>query len=487
MTVRPAPQLRDYQRGLIEQVRAVLRTDRRVVLQSPTGSGKTVLTAHMIRAAADRGMRSWFVVHRKELLRQTSGALWSLGVQHGVIASGRTPTPDQVQVATIQTLARRAAALPPPAFIIIDEAHHTAAASYLEVLGHCPRSFVVGLTATPERADGRGLDDIFSAIVLGPTVSWLTEKGFLAPYRIIAPPRAVDVTGVHSRAGDFVRGELEAVVDQTAVVGDAVEHYRRHVAPASCLVYCVSRAHAHHVEEAYRAGGIDARYCAGDTDAGERDRIIEGFRRGRPPVIVSVDLFGEGLDVPGLTAVQLLRPTQSLGLHLQQVGRALRHEPGKTALILDHVGNSWRHGLPDDEREWTLEGRRRRRGPVEDSGPALLHCPSCFAIYRAQLRTCPACGFTPQLQFRDLPDQVDGELAEIDPEQHRRMRAREEGRARTAEALVALARDRGYKPAWVVHRIIARAKRERGEDLEFGDVMREVRQLWAAQPAGASA
>ena len=455
--------LRPYQRDLVGKVRRSLRSVRRVVLQSPTGSGKTVLTAHMISRAADRGLSSWFLVHRRELLDQTSGALWESGVEHGIIAGGRTQTKDRVQVATVQTLVRRLDKLPPPNFLIIDEAHHTAAASYRNVMDHCARSWVVGLTATPCRTDGRGLDDLFDDLVEGPSVQWLIEQGFLAPYRVVAPSEALDLTGVRSRAGDYARGELEAVVDQQAIVGDAVDHYRKYVAarangaPPSCLVYCVSRAHARHVEEAYRRAGIDARYCAGDTPKSDRNAIVAGFQHGDPPVIVSVDLFGEGLDVPGLRAVQLLRPTQSLGLHLQQVGRALRPERGKTAMILDHVGNTWKHGLPDDEREWTLEGSRNRKKEGDDTGPDLRHCEGCYMVFRAQLGSCPGCGWTPETTPKpDLPEHVDGELEEVDPEEHRRRRRREEASARGLEALVALAKKRGYKPGWAAYRHAAR-------------------------------
>lgn len=464
--------LRPYQEGLLGGIRTELRTHRRAVLQSPTGSGKTVLTTHMIRGAAAKGLRSWFVVHRRELLDQTSRALWAAGVQHGNIAAGRPLTSELVQVASVQTLARRMDRLTPPDFLIIDEAHHAVAATYRRVLDRCPRSWVVGLTATPERTDGAGLGDLFDGLVLGPSVADLIEQGYLSRYRIVAPPAPVDVGAVRVRGGDFVRGELAAIVDQRAIIGDAVEHYRRYVgsregppSARSCLVYCVSRAHARNVAATYRAAGIDAVYVGGDTPDAERNAAIAGFRRGAPTVIVSVDLFGEGLDCPGLAAVQLLRPTQSLSLHLQQLGRALRVEPGKeTAVLLDHVGNSWRHGLPDDEREWSLEGRPRRKKGEEEVGSPLVHCEGCHAVFRAHLPSCPVCGIPRAVaERRDAPDQVEGSLQEVDPEQHRRERRREEGRAQTLEDLVRLGRSRGYKPSWAGIRWAARTGMDRAE------------------------
>jgi DNA repair protein RadD len=452
-----APILRPYQATALADVRAALRHHRRVLLVSPTGSGKTVLTARMIQGAQERGLRTWFIVHRRELLQQTCGALWGLGVHHGAIAAGRPRTRDLVQVASVQTLGRRdLATLPAPDLIVVDEAHHATAATYRRVLDAYPEAWVVGLTATPERTDGAGLGDLFDALVMGPTVGELIGAGYLSPYRLVAPPQTVDVGGVRTQRGDYARGELAAVVDRASIVGDAVAHYRRHVgsnpgppSARSCLVYCVNRAHARHVAEAYVQAGISAAYVAGDTPDAERAEAIAGFRRGSPAVLVSVDLFGEGLDVPGLAAVQLLRPTQSLSLHLQQIGRALRVEDGKPhATVLDHVGNTWRHGLPDDERDWTLEGRRNRKKAAEDPGPALRHCPRCHAIYRASLQACSACGTAAPPAPRTGPEVVEGELVEVDLEARRKLRRREQAQARTLEELVRMAKRDGMKPGW---------------------------------------
>lgn len=457
---------------------------RSVVLQSPTGSGKTVLTAHMMATAAQKGMGAWFLVHRKELLDQTSDALWENDVPHGVIMGKRTRTRDIVQVASVQTLARRLdSGLTPPNLIIIDEAHHAAARSYRAILEAYPKAYVVGLTATPKRTDGRGLDDLFNELVLGPSVSFLMERGYLSPYRLVAPPSSLNLEGVHRRAGDFARGELSAAVERSTIMGDAVEHYQKFVQsrsngrPPTCLVYCVSRQHAHHVEEAYRAAGIDAAYCAADLSRGRRNAIVAGFRTGRPAVIVSVDLFGEGLDVPGLSAVQLLRPTESLTLHLQQIGRALRVEKGKEyAMILDHVGNTWRHGLPDDEREWTLEGRKKRARKGQDTAPGIRLCDNCFAVYRVTLPACPICGSAPAKAARRGPDHVDGELVEIDAKEHRRHRAYEEHIAaeQGLEALVRLAMARNYKASWAG---IRHAKTSKGR-VTVEKAVRAARTLW---------
>lgn len=459
MTALP---LRPYQDEAIEAIREAFRGGARsVVLQAPTGSGKTVLTAHMIRGAAERGLRSWFLVHRKELLEQTSGALTDLDVPHGRIIAGTRYTPEEVHVASVQTLVRRLDKLPTPDMVVVDECHHATANTYRKILGQCPEAWIIGLTATPARTDGTGLGDIFEALVQGPELRALIDQGYLSDYRIVAPPSPIDMGGVHTRGGDFKTEETEEVVDRATITGDAIAHYREYVAPRSCLVYCVSRRHARHVAGAYQQEGINAQYVAGDTPKEERDAAIKGFRNGIPPVIVSVDLFGEGLDVPGLGAVQLLRPTQSLGLHLQQIGRSLRKEEGKDrAVVLDHVGNTWRHGLPDDKREWTLEGRKRKKGAAEEAAIALRHCGECFAIFPARLLVCPLCGAEVETQGRRPPMVIDGKLIEMDPEAHRKEREREQkqkkreqGMAKGLEALVRLARERGNQVSWagIVH------------------------------------
>ena len=446
---------RPYQRELIEGVsRSFAAGNRNVLMQSPTGSGKSVMISHMIHTAVAKEKTAHLLCHRRELLDQLSGTLWEAGVPHGHIAAGRTYQPHhRVQVGSVQTYVRRLAKIAPPDLLAVDEAHHAPATSYRRILKHCARSYTVGLTATPVRTDGSGLDDLFQDIVLGPSVSWLIDEGYLAPYRIIRPPEQVSTQGIRITRGDFARGELEQKMDRSVVVGDAVDHYLRHVHRGDrktvCLVYCVSRKHAKHVEQAYRERGINARYVAGDTPDEARRRYIKGMAHADPEVIVSVDLFGEGLDVPRLDAVQLLRPTQSLALYLQQVGRCLRPHPGKTAIVLDHAGNTYRHGLPDDDYGWTLEGTARRRKSEEELALSLKTCKECYAIYPASRPACPACGEAPETDVRKaMPEQIDGDLVEVDLEAVRAQRRREEGTARGIEDLVALAKDRGYNPAW---------------------------------------
>ncbi len=474
-----APTLRDYQNKVIDAVRGAMSVHKRVILQAPTGSGKSVIIAYMIATALSRGKSSWLICHRRELLDQLSETLYAAGVPHGQIMAGRPMSKAPVQVCSIQTLVRRLDGLQPPDMLAIDECHHAVASTYQQVIDWARDAYIIGLTATPARSDGRGLGDIFKAIVPGPSVADLTAQRFLSPFRIHAPMHPIDVSEVHTRGGDYDRGELTSLIDKSTITGDAIQHYRDHVAPGTCLVYCVSRLHARHVTAMYQEEGIDARYVCGDTPKDEREATIRSFRSGSPPVIVSVDLFGEGLDCPGLNAVQLLRPTQSLGLHLQQVGRGLRIDEGKEYLvILDHVGNTWRHGLPDDDREWSLDSKRKRKGS-DESLPALRHCPECFAIYAASLPACPQCGHEHEVQSREIEEE-EGELVEIAAARHRQLRDHEERSAKGMYGLVQLALDRGYKFGWAANKQKFRTgKSLRGLYKEEKQVRAEINQARA--------
>jgi superfamily II DNA or RNA helicase len=453
--------LRDYQQRAIDDVRqAIAAGHRRVLLQAPTGSGKTVLMAFMASGAARRGKRTMFVVHRQELLYQASATFDAQGIDHGIIAPGHSMTRDPIQVASVQTLVRRLDRVAPPDLMIFDEAHHCPSSTWRRVFQRYPEAKMVGLTATPTRLDGRGLDDLFDVMVRGPGVRELIDTGYLSDYTVYAPPIGIDVSAVRTRAGDFAKEQLAGAVDKPTITGDAVRHYLRFARGRRAIAFCVSIAHSEHVATQFQAVGVTAQHIDGKEDSRRRRRIMERFAAGDIQVLTNCDLVSEGLDVPGVEAAILLRPTQSLSLYLQQVGRALRPQPGKTAIILDHAGNVLRHGLPDDEREWTLQGRPRKRGKGERPPEVrVTQCPVCFACH-APAPICPACGHVYETQGRDI-EHVEGELERIDADEFRRQRQREVGRARTLEELEAIAETRGYSKGWAFHIYRAR-QRKRG-------------------------
>lgn len=471
--------LRDYQLDLMARVRQSLKQHKRVICQAPTGSGKTALAVYMMGRAKERGLRSMFCVHRRELVDQTGRALWDQHLEHGLIQSGRMRSQLPIQVASVQTLRRRLDWYAEPDLIVIDEAHRAAADTYRRILEAYPNARVVGLTATPERTDGKGLDDLFGDIQCGPPMRWLIDNGYLSDYRIFAPGQQVDMSGVHTRGGEYVRDELEDLMDKPTITGDAVQHYKRYAAGKSAIVFCVSRKHAAHVADSFRENGITAEAVDGTTPDGERGAALKRFSAGHTKVLCGVELFVEGLDVPGVEAVIMLRPTQSLIVHLQAIGRALRPHPGKeTALILDHVGNSMRHGLPDDEREWSLRGKQEReKKSKSEEEVTVKQCPICFAIHRPAPQ-CPYCGHSYGPGGREIQQQ-DGELVELDQEAMRRERKREQGKARAIEALAELGVRRGMKKpaAWAAFCYAAREGRKPSPD-EFksaNDAVREYK------------
>jgi len=437
--------LHPYQDQIIAEARTHLRQGiKSVLIQAPTGSGKTVLTAFMAGTASNRGRRVWFGVHRRELIKQSIRTFSYVGIPHGVIAAGfmadRRPL---VQIASVQTVGRRLGRLERPDIIVWDECHHLAAGTWAAIYNAYPDALHIGLSATPERLDGAGLGAFFERMVRGPDVGTLIEQGYLSPYRLYAP-KPIDLSGVHTKLGDFVKGELAQAMDRPTITGDAIAHYRRYADGKRAVAFCCSIEHSRHVVAQFQAAGIPAEHVDGETDNAVRDAAIQRFERGETRVLSNVELFGEGFDLPAIEAAILLRPTQSLALYLQQCGRALRVCEGKAqAIILDHAGNSHLHGLPDDPREWTLEGRKKKKRAADAPLP-IRTCPKCFAALPAAVGVCKYCGAVLGTSPREV-EEVAGELVEVDPKVLRRQRMREQARAATLEDLVAIGKSRGYR------------------------------------------
>jgi superfamily II DNA or RNA helicase len=450
--------LRQYQNAIVSEARSHFNRDvQSVLIEAPTGSGKTVLLVHMFDLAVKRGYRVWFVVHRVELLRQSVAAFEEQGLEVGIIAAGFPMNPDRpIQVASIQTLARRYTKLEPPTFIGFDECHHATAATWTKVIKGFPKAYRVGLTATPERLDGEGLRKHFDVMVSGPSVRSLIDQRYLSDFRVYAPS-VIPTKGLHTRMGDYVKAELERVADRAFITGNVVEHYLRLCDGMRALAFCVSIRHSEHVCQAFRDAGVATEHVCSNTPADVREAAMERFKAGTTKILTSVELFGEGVDVPAMEAAILLRPTQSLALYRQQVGRALRPQEGKTAVILDHAGNCLRHGLPDEEIEWSLDSKKGHRKKKEgDTGPSVRICGKCFAAQPSGRPICIYCEYKFPIKYRRVPERK-GELVEVTPEQReaiRKSRKEEEWACRSEEELADLGKRRGYPYArgWARHR-----------------------------------
>ena len=445
-------QLRGYQQQAIDDLRNAYRAGCCApLLCLPTGGGKTIIFSAVAQSAVGRGRQVLILVHRRELLHQASRKLTDIGLDHGLIAAGIPTSRQSVQVASVQTLVRRLSRMDwQPSLIIIDEAHHASAGSWAAILYKWPEAFRLGVTATPCRLSGAGLGTAFDHLVLGPSVADLTDWGFLSPARIYAPPVVADLTGLRRRAGDYAADQAATAMDRPTVTGDAIAHYQRLAPGQRAIAFCCSIDHATHVAASFNAAGIPAATLLGNTP--DRDAVVAAFDAGSVQILVTVDVVSEGFDIPAASCAILLRPTQSLGLYLQQVGRVLRPAPGKDhALVLDHVGNVHRHGFPDDHRDWSLaEGIKRAAG---GSAPSVRTCPECFAAFKPA-PICPACGATcAPIKSRKI-QQVAGELTELRREavrqriEERTALRRQQQTARTLPQLLALAKERGYSPGW---------------------------------------
>jgi len=439
--------LRPYQSDLIEQTRALLRqSTRRVLITSPTGSGKTCLVAHMLASAAARGKRSWFIVHRRELLDQSVRTFVDAADLHvGIIAAGYpSDTRAPVQVCAVQSLRKRLAKVQPPDLLVWDECHHLPSKSWSDIAAALPNATHIGLTATPARLDGRGLRPFFDAMVRGPSTADLIRDGYLSPYRFYAPAQ-FDVSKLHTVAGDYNRGEVHTQMSASTVVGDAVTTYQRYADNGRALVFAWSVAASEGLAQAFRDRGIPAAHVDGDTPADERAAKMEQFRNGEINALCNCELFGEGLDVPAVDAVFLLRPTQSLGLYLQQCGRGLRTADSKTVVrVFDHVGNYQRHGLPDDLRHWTLDGLTKT---TRETSTPIKRCPSCFGVASAAKKVCPYCQAVYPVKARKVV-QLAGDLSELELQSLRQQMPLLSRECRTLAEFQGLAKRLHYKPGW---------------------------------------
>lgn len=480
MTTRPqiTYQLRDYQQALLQETFAQWhRGNRRVMMQLPTGGGKTVLFSALAREFTTKGEGVLVLAHREELITQAHEKMEAItGSECGVIKAGYPLNPlCPIQAASVQTLIRRKQ-WPDVALVVVDEAHHSVSASYQRIFNHYKQAYILGVTATPARIDGQGFKFLYDELIVGPKVRELIQAGYLCDFKLFAAPNTIKARGVRTTGGDYNQRALAEAVNTTLVMGDLIDVWRKFALGKKTVVFAVSIQHSQAIALAYREAGILAEHLDGDTPGTERKAILERFRSGKTLVLCNCGIVSEGFDVPSIEAIQCVRPTKSLILWLQMVGRALRPAPGKDrAIIIDHTENWWFHRLPDSERQWSLE-------PVslEPESRWISSCPECHHVFKPLsheqepnriewdpkhlefktwcLHTCPNCGTTFEVQ------KWDG-IGEPPPprtiEQHKATELCEIPRDCNLEILATLYRlahtatkKRGYKPEEIFAQVI---------------------------------
>lgn len=447
--------LRPDQMKRVEELRAGMTRHKWQLLQFPTGGGKTFTSGYMIDAARKKGTSCYFLVPRRELLKQTAESYASVGIPFGYIAAGHRPSPfEKVQLCTVGSLARRLDKVKPPKLLFVDETHF--GSNQLDQIIQWAKgagSYGIGLSATPDRTDGKGLGMWYDNMVLGPTPREMIDAGNLSEYRMFAPDTP-DLSGIRTVAGDYAKGELADKMEQDRVlVGNSVKHYKQLAMGKLNVVFCASVKHSKIVAQSFRDEGIPAAHISGDMKDDERARIIRAFARREILVLTSCQMLTFGFDLSSaaqmdvtVEAISDLQPTKSLSLQLQKYGRALRRKP-YPAIIMDHAGNSARHGLPDDDREWTLSDREKRGGGSSEKTEPTRQCPECYMVHRPTPE-CPGCGFVYPIMSRTV-DEVEGELTEVTgpvmkPKQEIGMIARTEG----LKGLIEYGKAKGYAPGW---------------------------------------
>lgn len=433
--------LYDYQEDLVKRTRqAYIDGYKAPCIVSGCGSGKSVMIAEIARLTTDKGNHVLFLVHRKELIEQIQGTFKAVGVNLNHVTFGM-----------VMTVVRKLDKLPKPQLIITDENHHGLASSYRKIYDYFEDVPKLGFTATPIRLNGSGLGDVNDLLVIGPSVKWLIENNRLAPYEYYAPQLINTDALKKASTGDFTKQSMDNATERI-IYGDVIKHYETLAKNEQAIAYCHSIEASERTAEIFNEAGYQARHIDAKTPKQERENIIKQFRNHEVKVLCNVDLIGEGFDVPDCSTVIMLRPTQSLSLFIQQSMRGMRYKPDKKSIIIDHVGNVNRFGLPDMDREWSLKAKRNTN---TGSDIAVATCALCFGSYvQNDERKCPYCGNVHEVEERknDMQVNEDAELVKIGEiklsfKNNKYFDMKPED-ATCMKDLYEIAKARGYKPGW---------------------------------------
>ena len=423
--------LRDYQKDIYDKIRYNLVNHNGVIAVLPCRSGKSYIMEAICDAARKKNSQVLILAHRNILLEQ-----------HRELIDY-----PNVRIESVFTEANHLGENGPVDLIIIDEAHISGCKTYHDVCDYykCKR---VLFTATPSRLDGKPLD-LGDIIVEGITAEELIEMGYISDYDLYAPKVDIDLSKLTVNDGDYSTVQLEEVMLNPKIYGDILKYYKELADNKQAIAYCTSIKHSMAIKNLFDENGYPARHIDSHTPLKEREMIMQDFKEGKFKILCTVNIISEGITLPTCEVCLALRPTQSLSLWIQQACRALTPVKGKKAVIIDYTGNVFRHGMPTEQHEWSLEERKKCRNSSGEEEVIARRCSECLRVYEGNDKVCPYCGHDNGKTKKQIEEEKRIELEKITEIQKKEKR-REVGRTRSFEELCNICRERGYKPGWTI-------------------------------------
>jgi len=457
------PELRKYQNRAIDELRQYIKMSlTKVIMALPTGGGKSIIFGKIIENALKKDKIILWLVHRRNLVYQMRDVLQEFGIECGLIMAGNeSQLSYPVQLGTIQTYSRRLNLddrwnnrfFIDADLLLIDEGHRSLSKTYVDIIQLYSDKIIISCTATPMRADGRGMGEVYDSIADIAGVKDLTEQGYLAPARYFVPSTP-DLKGLKIKMGDYVVKELDQKINKTKLNGDIVENWLKNGEDRQTLVFCVNVKHSIAVCEEFNKRGVAAEHLDARSSDDSRDDVFQRVEDGDTRVVCNVGLYQEGLDVPNVSCIIMARPTKSMGLYRQCCGRGLRPAPGKKdVLLFDHGGVIKEHGFLEDEILWSLSGKEIawEKPKKKESEPKPAMCRVCSEIFFG-LKACPRCG-TLLKTFGKTVEGTDEELAEISSKGKRKKNKDMpwEDKMKLMGAIKWHVAKKGYKSGWASH------------------------------------
>ena len=458
-------ELRDYQKRTVEAIRKnAAEGSRRILVVMPTGAGKTHTMAELVSGALSKGNKVLALMHRRGLVDQMQERFAECQIDSGIIMAGiDSDLQHDCQIASLWTYVRRLRLaereynrffIDAPC-LLIDEAHHILNKTYQKVMSDYPDAFVIGFTATPTLSTGAGLGEYFDSMVNVVSMDELISGGWLVPGEYYGPTEP-DLTKLKIVQGDYEKKGLDEKVNKPQIIGDVVDNWSELAGDKQTMVFAVNRKHARAICREYQARGVNAEYLDAHSDDDGRSDVLRRFNNGDTQVICQVGLYTEGTDLPAIQCLVIARPTRSLGLHRQILGRGARPYPGKDRfVVLDHGGNVRRLGYYEDEMAWTLEGRANANRPKKPRTKerSILICEMCTTSFSGKV--CPRCGH-PVRDYAKKIAALDAELVRLD--RGKEPKVTMEDKERFYRMLEYHRRQKGYAEGWLGHKFKSKFK-----------------------------